>query len=328
MAFVALITVTAIWGVTFVQVKDAVDVYPLFAFLAVRYAIATGALALVGGARVRTLGRSGLTAGAVLGALLGLGIGLQTAGLERTTVSSTGFITGLYVVLTPVFGLLLFRTRVGLEVWLGVALAVAGLAMLSGVHVGSSGGNALVLASTSAQALQIVMVERYATRYDAIALTLVEMAACLVGFLAIAFALGELQLPRGWTVWGALVVTGVFASALGYLIQVWAQRRLSAARIALVFSLETVFAGLFGYSLSGDRLGWLGWGGCAVILAGIVAAEPAAAATLRRLVGRSASRASDLEPDGVRDDELRVSDPGAAHDANGGDVALDRGDAQ
>src|SRR6186997_901907 len=284
-ALVALIVVTAVWGVTFVQVKDAVELYPLFAFLAVRYAIATGALALAGGARLRTLGRSGLAAGGLVGLLLGLGIGLQTAGLERTTVSSTGFITGLYVVLTPVFGLLLFRTRVGAQVWLGVALAVAGLAMLSGVPVGSPGGNLLVLASTSAQALQIVMVERYAPRYDAIALTLVQMATCFLGFVVIALALGELEVPRGWTVWGALLVTGVFASALAYLIQVWAQRRLSAARIALVFSLETVFAGLFGYWLSGDRLGWLGWGGCAVILAGIVVAEPSAAATLRRLVG-------------------------------------------
>jgi drug/metabolite transporter (DMT)-like permease len=157
--------------------------------------------------------------------------------------------------------------------------------MLSGVHVGSTAGDLLVLASSAAQALQIVMVERYASRYDAVALTLVELATSLAGFLVLALARGELSLPRGWTVWGALVVTGVFASALAYLIQVWAQRRLSAARIALVFSLETVFAGLFGYWLSGDRLGWLGWGGCAVILAGIVLAEPAAARALRRLVG-------------------------------------------
>ena len=285
MALLALIAVTAVWGITFVQVKDAVELYPLFAFLAVRYAIATGALALIGGSRVRTLGRQGLAAGGLIGLLLGLGIGLQTAGLERTTVSSTGFITGLYVVLTPVFGLALFRTWVGLEVWLGVALAVIGLAMLSGVQVGSPGGNLLVLASTSAQALQIVMVERYAPRYDAVALTLVQMAACFLGFVIIALAAGQLEVPRGWTVWGALLVTGVFASALGYLIQVWAQRRLSAARIAVVFSLETVFAGLFGYLLADDRLGWLGWGGCAVILAGIVVAEPTAAATLRRLVG-------------------------------------------
>jgi drug/metabolite transporter (DMT)-like permease len=284
-ALVALIAVTAIWGVTFVQVKDAVEIYPLYAFLAVRYAIATGVLGAVGARRVRTLGRGGFAAGALLGGLLGVGIGLQTAGLERTTVSSTGFITGLYVVLTPLFGLALFRTRVGLEVWLGIVLSVAGLAMLSGVHVGSTNGDLLVLASSAAQALQILMVERYANRYDAVALTLVELATCLAGFLVLALARGELSLPRGWTVWGALVVTGVFASALAYLIQVWAQRRLSAARIALVFSLETVFAGLFGYWLSGDRLGWLGWGGCAAILGGIALAEPAAARALRRLVG-------------------------------------------
>jgi drug/metabolite transporter (DMT)-like permease len=283
-ALLAVIAVTVVWGVTFVQVKDAVALYPLFAFLAVRYAIATGALALAGGGRVRTLGRSGWAAGAVVGGLLGLGIALQTAGLERTTVSSTGFITGLYVVFTPLFGLAIFRTRVAPEVWLGVVLALAGLAMLSGVPVGSTGGNLLVLASAAAQALQIVALERYARRYDAIALTLVEMAVCLAGFLVIALALGQLEVPRGRTVWGALLVTGVFASALAYLIQVWAQRRLSAARIAIVFSLETVFAGIFGYWLSGDRLGWLGWGGCAVILAGIVVAEPAAVRVLRTLL--------------------------------------------
>jgi drug/metabolite transporter (DMT)-like permease len=279
----ALIAVTVVWGVTFVQVKDAVEVYPLFAFLAVRYAIAAAVLGAVALPRVRVLGRAGLLAGGVLGLLLGLGTGLQTAGLERTTVSSTGFITGLYVVLTPLFGLVLFRTRVGVQVWLGVVLSVTGLAMLSGVHVGSAAGDALVLASTSAQALQIVMVERYANRYDAIALTFVEMATCCLGFFVIALALGDLSVPHGWTVWGALLITGVFASALAYLIQIWAQRRLSAARIALVFALETVFAGLFGYWLAGDRLGWLGWGGCAAILGGIVLAEPAAAKALRRL---------------------------------------------
>ena len=284
MPLLALIAVTAVWGVTFVQVKNAVAIYPLFAFLAVRYAIATGALALAGGTRVRTLGRSGWTAGALVGSLLGLGIGLQTAGLERTTVSSTGFITGLYVVFTPVFGLALFRTSVAVEVWLGVAFALAGLAMLSGVPVGTTGGNLLVLASAAAQALQIVALERYARRYDAIALTLVQMAVCLATFLVIALALGQLEVPRGWTVWGALLVTGLFASALAYLIQVWAQRRLSAARIAIVFSLETVFAGIFGYWLSGDRLGWLGWGGCVLILAGIVVAEPAAVRVLRALL--------------------------------------------
>lgn len=281
----ALIAVTAVWGVTFVQVKDAVAIYPLFAFLAVRFAIASTTLAVPAARRVRGLGQRGLAAGALLGMLLAAGYALQTAGLERTTVSSTGFVTGLYVVLTPLFGLAFFRTRVGLEVWGGVVLAVIGLAMLSGVQAGSTYGDALVLASAAAQALQIVGVERFASRYDAIALTFVEMIVSFAVFLVIALAIGDLGVPRGWTVWGALLVTGVFASALAYLVQVWAQRRMSAARIAIVFSLETVFAGLFGFVLAGDRLGALGWGGCALILAGIVLAEPAAAGVLRRLVG-------------------------------------------
>jgi drug/metabolite transporter (DMT)-like permease len=234
--------------------------------------------------RLGTLGRSGWAAGGLLGLLLATGFGLQTAGLERTTVSSTGFITGLYVVLTPLFALVLFRQRIGIAVWAAVAFALAGLALLNGVPAGSTEGDLLVLASSAAQALQIVMVERFATLYDALALTFVQMLTSFAGFAAVAAALGDFAVPRGATVWGALLVTGVFASALAYLIQVWAQRRISATRIALIFALETVFAGVFGYVLAGDRLGLLGWSGCALILAGIVLAEPAAAAALTRLV--------------------------------------------
>jgi drug/metabolite transporter (DMT)-like permease len=93
-----------------------------------------------------------------------------------------------------------------------------------------------------------------------------------------------------------LIVTGLFAVAFAYVVQVWAQRRVSATRIAIVFSLETVFAGLFGYLLAGDRLGALGFAGCAAIFAGIVVAEPAAASTLRRLVGRPAPEPGPLPP--------------------------------
>src|SRR5918997_3468782 len=123
-ALLALIAVTAVWGVTFVQVKDAIALYPLFAFLAVRFAIACATLVVPAAPRVRTLGRPGLVAGVVLGVLLAAAYALQTAGLERTTVSSTGFITGLYVVLTPLFALLLFRVRIPFEVWGGVAFAL------------------------------------------------------------------------------------------------------------------------------------------------------------------------------------------------------------
>jgi len=285
-AVLALVAVTAVWGVTFVQIKDALELYPLFAFLALRFAIAVATLAPFAASRVRTLGREGLVAGAALGSLLALGYGLQTAGLDRTTVSAAGFVTGMYVVLTPIFGLLLFRTRVDVAVWAGVALAVTGLAMLSGVEAGSPSGDLLVLAGAAAYAVQIVLMERYAPRFDPLAFTICEMAAAFVGFGVVAVALGQLEVPRGWTVWGALLVTGVFASAFAYLIQAWAQRRTTATRTALLFALEPVFAGIFGYALAGDRLGALGWAGCAVILAGIVVAEPAAARVLARAARR------------------------------------------
>jgi drug/metabolite transporter (DMT)-like permease len=283
-----LLLVTAVWGVTFVQVKDAVALYPLFAFLAVRFAIASATLAPAAAPRLASLGRRGWVAGGGLGLLLAAGYALQTAGLERTTVSSTGFITGLYVVFTPLLALLLFGARIGLAAWVGVALSTVGLGLLSGVDAGRLAGDGLVLAASFVFSLQIVLLERYAPRYDAFALTQAEMLAAFAGFAALAVALGQLELPRGWTVWGALVVTGVFASALAFLVQTWAQRRLSAARTALAFAMEPVFAALFGFWLAGDRLGPVAWGGAALIMAGIVASEPAAGDALRRLVPRRA----------------------------------------
>ena len=230
-------------------------------------------------------GTPGWVAGVALGLLLAVGYALQTAGLERTTVSSAGFITGLYVVFTPLLALLLFRTRVGRAVWIGVALAVVGLAMLSGVGTGDPVGDLLVLAGSAAYSVQIVLMERYAPRYDPVAFTQAEMLAAFAGFAVVAVALGQVELPRGWTVWGALLVTGIFASALAFLVQTWAQQRASATQTALAFAMEPVFAGFFGFWLAGDRLGAVGWGGCALIMAGIVVAEPEAGRTLRRLVG-------------------------------------------
>jgi len=282
-ALLALVVVTAVWGVTFVQVKDALEVYPLFAFLAVRFAIASLTLAPLAAPRLRF---AGWRPGALLGALLAVGYALQTAGLERTTVSSAGFITGLYVVFTPVFAYLLFRIRVARIVAVGVGLAVLGLALLTGVGVGDPVGDALVLGGSAVYSVQIALMERYAPRYDPIAFTFVEMLAAFVGFAAIAVALGQIELPRGWVVWGALLVTGIFASALGFLVQTWAQRQLSASRTALAFAMEPAWTAVFGFWLAGDRLGAAGWAGAALIMAGIVVAEPAAADTLRRLLRR------------------------------------------
>jgi drug/metabolite transporter (DMT)-like permease len=282
-ALFALIAVTAVWGVTFVQVKDAVAIYPLLPFLALRFAIASVALS-PGAGRIRSLGRGGVGAAALAGGLLAVGYVLQTFGLQRTSVSSAGFVTGMYVVLTPIIALVLFRLRVGATAWVGAALATGGLAMLAGVHGGSASGDLLVLGAAAVYSLQIVLMEHYAPRYDAIAFTLIEMVVAFFG-LSVA-AIPTAAVPHGWTVWGALLVTGIFASALGFLVQTWAQRQTSATRTALVFTLEPVWAAIFGYTLAGDRLGALGWGGCAVIMAGIVLAEPAAAQTLVRLVRR------------------------------------------
>jgi drug/metabolite transporter (DMT)-like permease len=283
-ALAVLVAVTAVWGVTFVQVKDAVAIYPLFAFLALRFGIAGCTLAVPGVLRLRSLGGAGAAAGVLAGSLLGAGYVLQTAGLERTTVSSTGFITGMYVVLTPLIALVLLRSRITAAAWVGVALSTVGLALLSGIHAGSPAGDLLVLAGAAVYSLQIVLMERFAPRYDALAFTLVEMAAACAGLGIVAFARGELGVPHGWTVWGALVVTGVFASALAFLVQTWAQRRTSATRTALAFAMEPVFAAVFGITLAGDRLGALGWSGCAAIMAGILLAEPAAADALKKVL--------------------------------------------
>jgi drug/metabolite transporter (DMT)-like permease len=272
-ALAVLVLVTAVWGVTFVQVKDAVALYPLVAFFAVRFALGSAALAPFGLPRIGTLGRDGIAAACLAGLLLGSAYALQTAGLERTTVSATGFVTGMQTVLTPVAGLVLFRTRVAAAAWLGVGLATVGLALLAGVHRGSPAGDLLVLAGATGFAVQIVVMGRFAPRYDALAFTFVELVAVCVGFTALALARGELHVPRGATVWGALVVTGLFATAFAYLAQTWAQKRTTATRTALAFALEPVWAAFFGVTLRGDSLGAAGWLGCAVIMAGIVVAE-------------------------------------------------------
>jgi len=269
-------------------VQDAIALYPLFAFLAVRFTISTVVLAPFAFGALRRMPRSGYLVGVGVGALLATAYALQTAGLDRTTVASTGFITGLYVVFTPLLALAFFGTAVPRALWLGIALAVVGLLFLNGVPGGSTLGNVLVLGNAVFQAMQITAMERYAPRYDPRALTFLQMGTSAVAFIVIALALGDLQAPHGRTVWTALIVTGVFAGALGYLIATWVQAKTTAARAALVFTLEAPFAALAGVFLADEVLGWAGWLGCGVMMAGILVAEPAAASVLRRFSRRAA----------------------------------------
>jgi drug/metabolite transporter (DMT)-like permease len=295
----ALVAVTAVWGYTFVPVQEAVSTFPLFGFLAARFAVSTAVLAPFAWRPLRATPARGLVAGVGLGLLLALAYGLQTAGLELTTVASTGFITGLYVVFAPLVALALFRTPVPVLGWAGVAVSLAGLLLLSGVPGGSVTGNALVLGNAAAQGFQIAGMERFAPRYDPRVLTFVQMAVSFAVFVAIAAAAGQLELPSSGRVWYAVAVTGLFAGALGYLVAAWVQARTTAARAALLFTLEAPFAALFGVALLSERLGWSGWAGCVLMLGGILLAEPAAADALRRGIRIPGARlaTSDARPD-------------------------------
>jgi drug/metabolite transporter (DMT)-like permease len=279
---VALLLMTAVWGVTFVQVKDAVELYPIFLFLGLRFAVASAALGIPFAARLRLLDPRGVAAGLLLGAFLATGYALQTVGLSKTTVTSTGFITGLFVPLTPVFAALIFRDRIGVGGWIGTGLATAGLALLSGVEVGSAAASLLLFGGACSFAFHIVFTSRFAPRYDIAALTLLQMLVAFGAFGVIGLAAEPLETPRGWTVWGAVLVTGLFASALGFVVQTWAQSKTTATKAALVITMEPVFAGLFGYWLAGDRLSAAGWLGAAVILAGMLVAERALLDWLRQ----------------------------------------------
>jgi drug/metabolite transporter (DMT)-like permease len=269
----ALVGVTAVWGATFVMVRDAVAAIPPFTFIAYRFLAAAALLAAL---RPRTLLRPqpGMSAaGLVAGVALFAGYGFQTVGLQYTTASNAGFITGLAVVLTPLFAALVLRERPGLGPALGAALAFAGLALLSLQRLEVRRGDALVLGCAVAFAAHILLLGRFAPRYSSYQLAVVQLAT--VGVLALGWAAlsGELAAPAGGQVWLALAVTAVLASAAGFLVQTRAQREVSPTKTAVILTMEPVFAGLFGFLLAGERLEPRGWAGACCILAGMLVAE-------------------------------------------------------
>jgi drug/metabolite transporter (DMT)-like permease len=269
----ALVGVTAVWGATFVVVRDAVAAIPPFTFIAYRFLAAAALLAVV---RPRALARRqpGLVAaGVVAGVALFAGYGFQTVGLQYTTASNAGFITGMAVVLTPLFAAVVLRERPGLGPALGAALAFAGLALLSLQRLEVRRGDALVLGCAVAFAAHILLLGRFAPRYPSYQLAVIQLGT--VGVLALGWAgvTGDLVAPAGTQVWLALAVTAVLASAAGFLIQTRAQREVSPTKTAVILTMEPVFAGLFGFLLAGERLGARGWAGAFCILVGMLAAE-------------------------------------------------------
>jgi drug/metabolite transporter (DMT)-like permease len=270
----ALIAIASIWGLTFVMVKDAIAELPTMAFLAYRFIPASLIVAVVFRKQLRALPPAGWRAGAVMGVFLTGGYVFQTLGLEETTASNAGFITGLFVVLTPVLGAVFLRQSIPFAVWAAAAVAMVGLWLLSGASDDFNlGGDGLVLVCSFSLAAHILATAGAVKSYDVGALLAIQLGVVGVITLAIGAVAGDLETPHGATVWSALIVTSLIASALGFFVQTFAQQHAPPARTALILAAEPAFAGLFGWLLNDERLTAAGWLGAALIMTAIVAVE-------------------------------------------------------
>ena len=260
--------VTAVWGWTFVLVKDAITQYPTLPFLQIRFALALLVMVLL----VRRLpARRELKLGLVVGTVLAGGYLTQTVGLTMTSPGNAGLITGLFVVFTPLLNRL-FGAPIHWWTWVATLLSLAGLVLLTGGPSGMGLGDVLVLACAVLFALHIVLLSRWSPGLPPAPLAMVQMAACTVLFSAG----GTWSLrPPSPAVWFAIVITGVFASALGFYIQTWSQAFISANRTALVLATEPAWALAASVALAGQRLGLLQAIGAALVLVAIVGHEGA-----------------------------------------------------
>ena len=258
--------VTAVWGWTFVLVKDAVTQYPTLPFLQIRFLLAVAVMALV---VHRLPTRRELRVGAAIGIALAGGYLTQTAGLAITSPGNAGLITGLFVVLTPVINRL-FGAPIHWWTWSAVVISLAGLVLLTGGPSGMNLGDALVLACAVLFAAHIVLLGRWSPGTSSAPLAMVQMGTCAVLFSA--GGTWSLRPPTA-AVWLAIVVTALFASAFGYLIQTWVQAHISANRTALILATEPAWALVAAVTLAGQRFGILQAAGAALLMVAIVGHE-------------------------------------------------------
>ena len=278
----ALSLVTAFWGITFVVVKDALGHGDPFSFLALRFVI--GALVLSALARRQVLLPENLRRGALLGGFLFLGFVFQTTGLTDTTPSRSAFITGLAVVLVPLWSLLLFRRVPRVTSLLGVALATVGLYYLTRPDLdgggGFSRGDVLTVFGAAAYSLHICLTERFAARDGVTGLVAVQLwVVALLSALCLPFV----EVHVAWTpaFVGAFLFCGIFASAGALTVQTWGQARTTAVRAALIYSMESVFASTYSVLLGYETLGPREWSGGALIVSGVLLSEVGAVALER-----------------------------------------------
>lgn len=286
----ALMGVASVWGATFVMVKAAVESYPLYAFLGWRFAIATLAMLVMFPRALKRFAPGTLRVGVLAGAFLTAGYIFQTWGLQGTSASKAAFITGMFVIVTPLLQFILLRRAPHLFVISGIAVAVAGLWLLTGGVDGWGVGETRVMLCAVAYSFHMIVLGGAGREHDATALTLVQLVTVAVACGAISVATESAPLPSGASLWVALLVTGVLASAVAFAVQTYAQRHLSPTRTALILTTEPAFGGLFGWWLGGDRLGSWEFAGAALILGGMFLAEGLA------LVRPGGGRRAALEP--------------------------------
>jgi drug/metabolite transporter (DMT)-like permease len=268
----ALLSVTAIWGSTFVVIKDATQTIPVTDYLAVRFTIAAVGLWLLAPRSVARLAPEVRRKAVVLGVAYGAAQLLQTTGLTMVSASVSGFITGLYVVLTPVIAALLLRESVARATWLAVGLATAGLGVLSLNGFALGLGEVLTALGAVGYALHIVLLGAWSKPGQAVGLAVVQMGVIAV-LCGVAAVPGGIVLPSTGTQWLAMVYVALAAGALAMVAQTWAQARLPATRAAIIMTTEPVFAAFFGVVFDDDPVTPRFILGAALVLAAMYLAE-------------------------------------------------------
>jgi drug/metabolite transporter (DMT)-like permease len=262
------------WGISFVWMKDILDQQDVYSFLVSRFVVAALVMLVANPKVITRLNRELLIKGSLIGTALGLGYIFQTLGLERTTPAITGFITGLYVVLTPLIGALILKERLTIQAWFYIALATVGLGVLSitGLSIGT--GELFVLISAFLFAAHILLLSRWSKDFDAYTLTFVQLATCAV-VSGVPASLNGFVAPPDTQVWAVVVFTAVFATFFAFVIQTWAQARISATKVAVILTMEVVFAALFSVALGAEPLTLrILLGGSMVLVAMIMIVQP------------------------------------------------------
>ncbi len=281
-AVAAMVAATLLWGGTFVAIRELVHGMPPQALVCGRFAVAALLLAGAGLARHRAPGRRELVVGVGNGALMTGSFYLQALGLRYTSAGSSAFLTCAGTLFAAFYAWALLRERPRASLFVGIALALAGSALMSldrALHIGR--GEAITLLGATLYALQIVWIARHGAALDPVGVVTVQAAT--VALFSAPFAGGLPASLRALDAdgWGRFAYLAVAGSSVAPLLQVHAQRRLSAGRIGLLFALEPVFALLFALTLGAERFAPRWWAGAALILAAVVLVEWRAATTTR-----------------------------------------------